>query len=162
MTFVKDEDRSAMLVINLLPPTCGQAIARPPRRATSYLNKVTERNDFYEQPILLACEVAEFRLRDEWNMAALQRAFGEEVDQVMANTWRLCGDTINPELEALYALFDKAGMAKTQQAAAVWKAAQRFYYQQVLAMVNFENQSFKQRSIEDAADEVAAAAEGTD
>ena len=53
-------------------------------------------------------------------------------------------------------------MAKTQQAAAVWKAAQRFYYQQVLAMVNFENQSFKQLSIEDAADEVAAAAEGTD
>ena len=40
-------------------------------------------------PFLLACEVAEFRLRDEWNMAALQRAFGEEVDQVMANTWRL-------------------------------------------------------------------------
>ena len=113
-------------------------------------------------PFLLACEVAEDRLRDEWNMAALQRAFGEEVEQVMANTWRLCGDTINPELEALYALFDKAGMAKTQQAAAVWKAAQRFYYQQVLAMVNFENQSFKQLSIEDAADEVAAAAEGTD
>ena len=110
-------------------------------------------------PFLLACEVAEYRLRDEWNMAALQRAFGEEV---MANTWRLCGDTINPELEALYALFDKAGMAKAQQAAAVWKAAQRFYYQQVLAMVNFENQSFKQLSIEDAADEVAAAAEGTD
>ena len=106
--------------------------------------------------------MAEYRLRDEWNMAALQRAFGEEVEQVMANTWRLCGDTINPELEALYALFDKAGMAKTQQAAAVWKAAQRFYYQQVLAMVNFENQSFKQLSIEDAADEVAAAAEGTD
>ncbi len=67
-------------------------------------------------PFLLACEVAEYRLRDEWNMAALQRAFGEEVEQVMANTWRLCGDTINPELEALYALFDKAGMAKTQQA----------------------------------------------
>lgn len=110
-------------------------------------------------PFLLACEVAEYRLCDEWNMAALQRAFGEEVEQVMANTWRLCGDTINPELEALYALFDKAGMAKAQQAAAVWKAAQRFYYQQVLAMVNFENQSFKQLSIEDAADEVAAAAE---
>ncbi len=118
-------------------------------------------------PFLLACEVAEYRLRDEWNMAALQRAFGEEVEQVMANTWRLCGDTINPELEGLYALFDKAGMAKTQQAAAVWKAAQRFYYQQVLAMVNFENQSFRQLSIEEAAEEVAlaepeAGAEGTD
>ena len=49
-------------------------------------------------PFLLACEVAEYRLRDEWNMAALQRAFGEEAEQVMANTWRLCGDTINPEL----------------------------------------------------------------
>ena len=111
-------------------------------------------------PFLLACEVAEYRLRDEWNMAALQRAFGEEVEQVMANTWRLCGDTINPELEALYALFDKAGMAKTQQAAAVWKAAQRFYYQQVLAMVNFENQSFRQLSIEEAAEKVAAVALG--
>ena len=39
-------------------------------------------------PFLLACEVAEYRLRDEWNMAALQRAiflrnfcfFGEKID----------------------------------------------------------------------------------
>ena len=30
-------DRCAVLDVNLLPPTCGQAIARPPRRATSYL-----------------------------------------------------------------------------------------------------------------------------
>ena len=104
---------------------------------------------------------------DSDDAATAEAVFGEEVEQVMANTWRLCGDTINPELEALYALFDKAGMAKTQQAAAVWKAAQRFYYQQVLAMVNFENQSFRQLSIEEAAEEVAlaepeAGAEGTD
>ena len=44
---------------------------------------------------------------------------------------------------------------------------QRFNYQQVLAMVNFENQSLKQLSIEEAAEEVAlaepeAGAEGTD
>lgn len=76
---------------------------------------------------ILMQSVAEKYLEYSWHCEMVQRAFAERWPQSFANALRLFGPVWSESLLALLAVFDAAGMQKSEIARAIWQAARAWY-----------------------------------
>lgn len=76
---------------------------------------------------ILAKNAAEQYLQYAWDMASVQRAFGEGWPRTLGHALKLFGAYPDRAVVELIVLYDKAGMQKTEIARAIWSAARSFY-----------------------------------
>lgn len=77
--------------------------------------------------MVLACEVAEEKLKFSWNKDALVQAIENDLVRSFGNALRILGPVLSSSVVELLEIFDRAGMSKDEMSASIWEAAGVFY-----------------------------------